>query len=115
MLSSIEEKSISYIYLAYILAGEGFNVEIRKLAGVTLSSFLKRNKNVVHFSQVELHQLKQFLMNVKTASLETIRSVAISELITRTDFDYELFYSLCSSQANIGMVNIILEDIKYNS
>ena len=54
-------------------------------------------------------------MNVKTASLETIRSVAISELITRTDFDYELFYSLCSSQANIGMVNIILEDIKYNS
>jgi hypothetical protein len=118
-LKTIEEQPRSYLYLAAVLANQSIPLPVRKMGGLTLGSFLKRNKNTVHFEPTEMEQIKAFLLRETHPELEKVRSMAISELISRSNFDFELLGGLIaglqSHGENIGMVNIILEDIKFNN
>lgn len=48
-LKSVEEQPLSYIYLAMLFANQNISVNLRKLAGLTMSSALKRNHSILHF------------------------------------------------------------------
>jgi hypothetical protein len=87
-LKAIEEQPRSYVYLAAVLANEGLALPIRKMAGLTLGSFLKRNKNSIHFEPPHMQQIKAFLLRETHGELEKVRSMAISELISRSNFDF---------------------------
>lgn len=93
-LKTIEEQPRSYIYLAAVSANDGLALHIRKMGGLTLGSFLKRNKNTVHFEPAEMEQIKVFLLKETHPELEKVRSMAISELISRSNFDFELLGEL---------------------
>lgn len=87
-LKGIEEQSLSYVYLAAVLVDEGLTLPIRKMAGLTLGSFLKRNKNTIHFEPAQMQQIKAFLLRDTHGELEKVRSMAVSELISRSNFDF---------------------------
>ncbi len=84
-----------------------------------MSSFLKRNKNHLHFEPAELLHVKESLLRVNHPELNKVKSMVISELINRNHFDYELFSELINgiidNSENVNMVNIILEDIRFNN
>ena len=84
-----------------------------------MNSFLKRHKNHLYFDATQMSEIKAALLQVNLHELLNIRSMVISELINKNSFDFELFSSLITgvqaNRENVNMINIILEDIRFNN